>query len=239
MRDIDAFDFIERCEFHRRPKSLLDDLLSSVKELGFDYLIFSGIPVDGRKLTSMVELNGWPEGWFNRYVGADYAVVDGVCIFAARTLKPFFWTEIPEALSSTKGSRAVQAEAKDFGIRSGFAIPMLSLNHGRSIMSFASPADRCDISAREKKRLVTMAMYAGQSLLAMDESAPRTPILTRREKEMLHWAALGKTAWETSEILGLAERTVEWYLQSARKKFGVAKTIQAIVEAVRRGIIQP
>ncbi|QND61798.1 helix-turn-helix transcriptional regulator [Mesorhizobium huakuii] len=239
MEDTDAFDFIERCESHRRSKSLLDDLLSTVKVLGFDHLIFSGVPVDSRKLASMVELNGWPVAWFERYVSANHAAVDGVSIFAARTLKPFFWADIPERFSATKQSSAVQGEAREFGMRSGFAVPMLSLHHGRSVMSFASPGNRCDISDRQKKRLVAMAMYAGQSLAEKDDEPPHGPTITQREKEMLYWAALGKSAWEISEILGLAERTVEWHLQSTRKKFGVAKTIQAIVEAIRRGIIHP
>jgi LuxR family quorum sensing-dependent transcriptional regulator len=238
MIDAAVFDFIERCEFHRQPKSLMDDLLSSVNALGFDHLIFSGVPVGGQKLAPMVELNGWPAGWFERYVKADHAAVDGVCLFSAYTLKPFSWGDVPEKFSSTKESRAVQAEAREFGIRSGFAVPMLSPNHWQSVMSFASPASRCDISERSRKQLVTMAVYAGLSLQAtVDE--PRAPELTQREKEVLLWAALGKSAWETSEILGLAERTVEWHLQSARNKFGVAKTIQAIVEAIRRRIIHP
>ncbi|MER8501834.1 helix-turn-helix transcriptional regulator [Mesorhizobium sp. M1142] len=64
-------------------------------------------------------------------------------------------------------------------------------------------------------------------------------VLTDREKEVLLWAAAGKTSSETSQILGLTERTVKWHSTRAREAFGVATTTQAVVEAVRRRLIHP
>lgn len=56
---------------------------------------------------------------------------------------------------------------------------------------------------------------------------------------MLLWAAAGKTSSETSQILGLTERTVKWHSTRAREAFGVGTTTQAVVEAVRRRLIHP
>lgn len=44
------------------------------------------------------------------------------------------------------------------------------------------------------------------------------PPLTPREKECLRWALLGKSAWETGEILGISQHTVAKMLQTARAK---------------------
>ncbi|MER9870814.1 hypothetical protein NKJ35_27175 [Mesorhizobium sp. M0136] len=49
----------------------------------------------------------------------------------------------------------------------------------------------------------------------------------------------GKTSSETSQILGLTERTVKWHSMRAREAFGVATTTQAVVQAVRRRLILP
>ncbi|WP_245262369.1 LuxR family transcriptional regulator [Mesorhizobium sp. WSM3626] len=218
----------------------MGDLLDTVKNLGFEHLILSGVPLGGQKLSPMVELNGWPRGWFERYVEAEHAAVDGVCIYSAKTLKPFLWSEIPAKWSGTEASRRVAGEATEFGIWSGFAVPMLSIHHWQSVLSFASSAKACKISPRQQVQLVTMAVYAGMTIQAFshDDEDDESP-LTDREREVLLWAAAGKTSSETSQILGLSESTVKWHATRAREAFGVATTTQAVVEAVRRRLIHP
>jgi hypothetical protein len=160
MIDSDVFDFVERCRRHTSTGPLLGDLLETVRNLGFEHLILSGVPLGGQKLAPMVELNGWPKGWFERYVEAEHAAVDGVCIYSAKTLKPFLWAEVPAKWSDTEGSRRVAGEATEFGICSGFAVPMLSVHHWQSVLSFASSAKVCKLSPRQQVQLVTMAVYA-------------------------------------------------------------------------------
>ncbi|MDX8449845.1 hypothetical protein [Mesorhizobium captivum] len=58
MIDSDVFDFVERCRRHTAAEQLLTDLLDTVKSLGFEHLILSGVPLGGQKLAPMVELNG-------------------------------------------------------------------------------------------------------------------------------------------------------------------------------------
>ncbi|MBZ9701632.1 MULTISPECIES: helix-turn-helix transcriptional regulator [unclassified Mesorhizobium] len=240
MIDSDVFDFVERCRKHATAGALLSDLLETVKNFGFEHLILSGVPLGGQKLAPMVELNGWPIGWFERYVEAEHAAVDGVCIYSAKTLKPFLWSEIPAKWSETEGSRRVAGEATEFGIWSGFAVPMLDVHHWQSVLSFASSAKSYRPSPRQQVQLVTMAVYAGMTIQALShEDEGGETLLTDREKEVLLWAAAGKTSSETSQILGLTERTVKWHATRAREAFGVATTTQAVVEAVRRRLIHP
>ncbi len=54
---------------------------------------------------------------------------------------------------------------------------------------------------------------------------------------MLLWAAHGKTTWETSEILNIAERTVICHMESARRKLGAANPTHTIALALRSGQI--
>ena len=148
---------------------------------------------------------------------------------------PFLWADVPAPKwRDTEGSRRVAGEATEFGICSGFAVPMLSVHHWQSVLSFASSAKCCSLTPREQVQLVTMAVYAGMSIQALTNADGDEDLLTEREKEVLLWAAAGKTSSETSQILGLTERTVKWHSTRAREAFGVATTTQAVVEAVRR-----
>lgn len=116
---------------------------------------------------------------------------------------------------------------------------MLSVHHWQSVLSFASAAESCTLSPRQQVQLVTMAVYAGMSIQALSDDDDGEGLLTDREREVLLWAAAGKTSSETSQILGLTERTVKWHSTRAREAFGVATTTQAVVEAVRRRLIHP
>ena len=64
------------------------------------------------------------------------------------------------------------------------------------------------------------------------------PSLTAREREVLAWIALGKSAWEIGEILGIAKRTVDEHAQTAARKLGAANRTQAVAIAVRDGLIE-
>ena len=60
-----------------------------------------------------------------------------------------------------------------------------------------------------------------------------------REIETLTWAARGKTSAEIAIILGVAKRTVDFHIDSAREKLGVATRIEAAVKAARTRLIKP
>lgn len=47
---------------------------------------------------------------------------------------------------------------------------------------------------------------------------PLEKLLTKRERECLHWVSKGKTSWEVSTILGISERTVNFHIQNCMRK---------------------
>ncbi len=61
--------------------------------------------------------------------------------------------------------------------------------------------------------------------------------LSPRELEGLTWSARGKTSDEIAQIVGLTRRTVDFHLDNARAKLGVATRIEAVATAVATRII--
>jgi LuxR family quorum-sensing transcriptional regulator LasR len=61
--------------------------------------------------------------------------------------------------------------------------------------------------------------------------------LTAKEHEVLGWAALGKSAWEISRILGRTEAAVNYHLGNIRRKFGVHSIKAALVKAIQQRVI--
>jgi DNA-binding NarL/FixJ family response regulator len=69
--------------------------------------------------------------------------------------------------------------------------------------------------------------------------APLHVALSEREIEALSWSARGKTSGEIASILGLSKRTVDFHIDNAREKLGVATRVEAVVRATRDGLIAP
>jgi DNA-binding response OmpR family regulator len=92
----------------------------------------------------------------------------------------------------------------------------------------AKPVDYDVLAALIMARLARVARSAIWS---------KRVVLREREVETLTWAARGKTFWEIGEILGLSKRTVEFHLDNARRKLGVATRTQALIKAATEHLI--
>ncbi len=66
---------------------------------------------------------------------------------------------------------------------------------------------------------------------------PRKAVLTERERELLHYLALGLKNDRIAERCGLAEVTVRKHLLSARQKLGASTREQALAMALYNGLI--
>lgn len=64
-----------------------------------------------------------------------------------------------------------------------------------------------------------------------------TDALTPRQIECLTWVQEGKTAWETGQIMGISQRTVESYLAIAYGKLRVRTRVQAVIRARALGLL--
>lgn len=64
---------------------------------------------------------------------------------------------------------------------------------------------------------------------------PLSHTLAPREKEVLFWAAQGKTSWETATLLGLSDKTVKAYLGNAFRRLAVQNKTQAVALCMAQG----
>jgi len=93
----------------------------------------------------------------------------------------------------------------------------------------SKPVDYDVLAARIGARLARVARNAVW---------PKQVHLREREVETLTWAARGKTFEEIGTILSLSKRTVEFHLDNARRKLGVATRTQALIKAAAGNLIQ-
>jgi DNA-binding response OmpR family regulator len=63
--------------------------------------------------------------------------------------------------------------------------------------------------------------------------------LGEREIECLTWAARGKTSAEIAQIVATSRRNVDFHIETACRKLGVATRVQAVVKAASGRLIDP
>jgi DNA-binding response OmpR family regulator len=75
--------------------------------------------------------------------------------------------------------------------------------------------------------------------VARNDVWPKLTVLNDREVQMLTLVARGNTSAQIAEIVGLAKRTVDFHLDSARQKLGAATRTEAAFKAAVGKLIEP
>ena len=105
-------------------------------------------------------------------------------------------------------------------------------------MSIATAA--YDLSPRDELALHLASLYLHARMTALRAQASSRPLprLTPRERECLKWVAAGKTDWEISQILSIAEQTAHGSVQNVLGKLGARTRAQAVAMALSAQILQ-
>jgi LuxR family quorum sensing-dependent transcriptional regulator len=233
-----VFDFVETCETLTSVEAVMRAIGSIVTDLGFSSFILTGLPLHDRPLAPLVLLNCWPGGWLERYSSQNYFEVDPVGQNVLATTSPFLWGDAPYRRDKTL-SRRMMGEATEFGLKDGLCVPIHSATGWQSAFSFAHDC-KIDAGPRELAAAHYLALTVyGRLRILHGEELPARRRLTPREREVLTWAAAGKSAWETSALLGISEATVITHLDHIRRKLNAANTTHAVVVALQTGELQP
>jgi LuxR family quorum sensing-dependent transcriptional regulator len=204
---------------------------------GFHAWLITGLPSGSERIDPLMILNGWPDGWTRLYTQSNFVKDDPVVAHCFRSLVPFEWQEAPFDPVRHPEARAVMDRATDFRMVQGFCVPIHTSAGFQAVVTMAG--ERADLSSRSKRALHLMSLYAHAKAveLSRDSAGQPSRLLTRREREVLEWTAAGKTAWEISQILGIAESTVLSHLKSAATKLDTHNRTATVVAALRRGEI--
>src|SRR5207248_1410912 len=131
--------------------------------------------------------------------------------------EPFEWNGAPYAQKRDPRVLEVLDAAAQFRMCCGFVVPARGPGCYQAAASMAG-AD-VELPPGSKPALHLMALYAFHRVRRLvGVAGPRKSALSPREREVLVWAAHGKSAWEIGEILHIIRRTVNEHTQSACRR---------------------
>lgn len=207
----------------------MSSLLNAFEVSRFAYLSLSSQANSLPRLISNYSLD-----WTSYYVRQRYEAIDPVIECARRSNEPFRWGRSFGCDMHTRSQRRLLDEAAEFGICSGFTIPIHDRRGGVAALTFAASEDRVALLRMDDRyhrafQLIATCFHIHVRRTHSDVLLVDGVQLTRRELECLQWAAKGKSAWEIGSILGIKRRTVAFHLDNTRQKLGVRTIAQAVV----------
>jgi LuxR family quorum-sensing transcriptional regulator LasR len=214
--------------------------------LGFERTMLAIVPGRNSPIEAEVaflQSNYSPE-WRNKYDGEKMGRVDPTVSHCAVKSIPLIWS--PCIFSGHK-QKEMYEEACSYGLRSGVTLPAHGAAGELGMLCLASDARPDKSFAREAARnmprlcllrdfiLETSAQYMRPAAAPVEQMVSLTP----RELECLKWGAAGKSSWDIGQILHCTEAAVNFHFANIRRKFHTVSRHQAIVKAIRMGIINP
>ena len=190
--------------------------------------------------SEFVSVDNAPPGYAESYNNAACMRRDPVMQHCRRHSVPIIWDQ---ATYTSQGLGELWEEQARYGYRTGIAMA-LHLPEGRHFAMGVERDQPLPTDGGELTRLVAdlqlFAVHAQDAALRVLSPAvvqAQRPSLTPRELEVLRWTMEGKTAWEVGAILGITERTAVLHLTNAMHKLDCASKHQAVLKALRLGLI--
>jgi LuxR family quorum sensing-dependent transcriptional regulator len=200
-------------------------------DLGLPFAALVNVPGPGETLADSALYLSCPGEWRKRYFEMNYFRDDPAALHLARSTDPYTWHELLGFPHYTNAQRRIIHEAGEFGMQGGYVVPLVGSGTRSAIIEVAG--GNKDLSTREKAELRLAAMCTHSRLQAIWKPRKHSlPPLSHREREVLQWAAMGKSDWEIGGILSISEKTANAHIESVKRKYGVSSRIHAVVKGM-------
>src|SRR5579859_402491 len=174
-----------------------------------------------------------PPGWEELYAERRFAEINFVAREVRRWGEPFLWSQ-----AELQGDleRELFQVLNDLNFPDGIAAPVHGPGGYLGVTSVAF--SRLDQIAPDEHAAIgiaaTVVHHRMRRLTPPALVAP--PRLSGRERDCLALIAQGKSDWEISEILCVAQTTILTHVQNARRKLGARSRAQAVALCVAAGV---
>jgi DNA-binding CsgD family transcriptional regulator len=188
----------------------------------------------------MIWFSTYDAGYMAHYMRDYTPLRDRAFNLCFRRLLPLDWAE---ARGADETVQSIHATAERYGIgRHGISIPIREPGVGDAMFSVNFECEDRHWAEVRSTLVNGMHLFAHYFHLRMKDvvaaqASSSAFDLSRREREVLQWAAEGKTAWETAQLLGVSASAVNLYAGNAMAKLRAKTKTQAVAIAVRNALL--
>lgn len=238
----------------------MDELRVSLHRIVQDYgfSAFNFIDAGRPEIDVPYYIGTHPPAWERLYLQNQFVHSDPALARVRRTNTPFSWSEVElPAQNGRKRSpqRKVMDAAREFGFANGFVIPFHYRDRMGAMYSSATvffwesePSAFEKLLACHRHELHLLMIYWVQRAMHIADrdrnptmlrptEAALSVQLTAREREVMAWAARGKTAADTAQILGISTETVVAFIKQAVQKLNASNKTHGVAKSLALGLI--
>ena len=196
-------------------------------------------PLPVQRPAQVISISTLPHAWLQHYRRQRLDIIDPTLTQSPRSCLPVDWTTL--AQGSPEGRRFFE-QASQFGIKTtGLTVPVRDETAGMGLFCVTAdlrPAEWRNYLRKHLGDIVYLGMLYHHDIESTQINKDKRARLNEKETAALAWAATGKTAWETAQILGLSERSVTHHIQSSCVKLRAANKTHAVALAMQERLIE-
>ena len=191
---------------------------------------------DFRKRThGLVKIGNFPEEFIAASRAGSNLVGDAVMEACEKTLTGFFWDDVGRYVTLTEDHLRRREEVARTGLGDGFVVPTHIPGEHLGSCHFAVQRGRA-MPRDNSAALQSIAVFGFEAArrLVRESDGPliiHQP-LTDRQRECLVLSAKGKSDVVIGQLLDLSPKTVNNYIEAAKRRYGVATRSQLIASAL-------
>lgn len=243
MDSFERFAVLSRCVTVASWRVCLQKIAEDLGYPHFAMVISPEAPFRIDSELTFIQTN-YPSAWVKKYVDEDLASIDPVVSYCQTKSIALVWSH---DIFSGRRQKNFYEEACGHGICSGVSLPIHGPNGEHGSVSFASDAkpDKAILAemSRNAVKLSCLRDYIVDTSVPFMRpvTAPgeQAVALSPRELECLKWCASGKSTWDMARIMNCSESGINAHFSRIRHKLGTSTRRQAIVKAIRIGLINP
>lgn len=227
----------------RRETEWRDLLFALARDLGFDFVLYGTVESKLSSFATPFLHSNYSKKWRSIYDANKLYYVDPVVLHCLNSRVPIVWDQ--ESFKADNECELYE-QASGFGIRAGITFPIHGPNGEFGLISFAAdvrPGKKFNAHLQHCRAYLSLVRdYAFESSFkytSARESLKTWPRLSKHELEVIKWVMAGKSSWEIAQIIHRAEATVNFHIGQIFRKFNVNTRQQAVIKAIRLGIITP
>jgi LuxR family quorum sensing-dependent transcriptional regulator len=206
-------------------------------KLGINALGINGLPPPEPDADPIVVAEIVPEGFREYYVHERFYLIDPNVAHIRTTFDPFRFSDAFQNQVKSESRERFMQVLSSYGMGEGLMIPVGRTANIPTCVWLAGKDLNLDDDALQMMQLISLFAASKAESVFHRHDNDGEPLLTAREREVLTWAAHGKSSWEIGQILHIAKRTVDEHTQAATRKLGAANRTQAVVLAMLRRIL--
>ena len=209
------------------------------EQYGLRYFTVFTLPgFEAEKLSAHSVVSNWPQEVQAKYDALGVVRHSAGIRKLRLTTVPFSY-DMREWVGDTEGD-ADLSEMRDLlaghGMLVGHFFPVHDALGNRGAVVWSGEAETLGRDERMMLQMISVHLFNRLAEIGSSWKSAQV-VLTDREVQCLSWTAAGKTSLEIAEILGLSEHTVNHYLNQVTRKLEAVNRTQAVVKAMRRGLI--